>query len=39
MIEAILAKCIHNWIEKKKKEYNNKKKNYEHKLFKIKEEI
>lgn len=26
MIEAILAKCIHNWIDKKKKEYNKKKK-------------
>ena len=26
MIEAILAKCIHNWIEKKKKNIITKKK-------------
>ena len=23
MIEAILAKCFHDWIEKKKKEYSS----------------
>ena len=38
MIEAILADCIHKWINKKKKEYI-KTKNDEQKLFSIKGEI
>lgn len=39
MIEAILADCIHNWINKKKEEYYKKKNNDEQKLFSIEGEI